>query len=297
MQVYVQGVSTRRVDDLVIAMGGTGISRSEVCRICAQLDADVAIRRTRRLEHIALPCVPRRYLLQGPDQPAGRVPGRRHRDRRQCRRQTGDGRREVHACATGDSETQEFWTDSLRDLRERGLDGVQLVISDAPSGLVKAVGTVLQGVSWQRFRVHFMRNVLAKVGKGHDEMVAATIRTIFAQPGQGEVRAQVDLIASMLAGQFPAVAQILPEAKTDLTASSDFPHPNPHWHWHWHKIWRTNPLTTQPHVKRRTDVVGIFPNPAALLRLSSYVLIEAHGEYRATGQGFVSLSTVGGRRA
>ena len=208
---------------------------------------------------------------------------------------SADGRREVLGGATGDSETQKFRTDFLRDLRERGLDGVQLVISDAPSGLVKAVGTVLQGISWQRFRVHFMRNVLAKVSKGHDEMVAATIRTIFAQPGQGEVRAQVDLVASMLAGQFPAVAQILPEAKTDLTASSDFP--RPHWHWHWHKIWRTNPLTTQPHVKRRTDVVGIFPNPAALLRLSSYVLIEAHGEYRVTGQGFVSLSTVGGRRA
>ena len=151
-------------------------------------------------------------------------------------------------------------------------DGVQLVISDAHRGLVNAIGTAFQGSSWQRCRVHFMRNVLAKVSKGHDEMVAATIRTIFAQPGQKEVRAQVDLVAAMLTSKFPAVAAMLTDSKADLTAFSDFPQA------HWSKTWSTNPLERlNREVKRRTDVVGIFPNPAALLRLSACVLIEAQG--------------------
>ena len=129
-----------------------------------------------------------------------------------------------------------------------------------------------------------MRNVLAKVSKGHAEMVAATIRTIFAQPGQKEVRAQVDLVAGMLTGQFPGVAKMLLDAKTDLTAFSDFPLP------HWRKIWSTNPLERlNREVKRRTDVVvGIFPNPAALLRLSSCVLIEAHDEWQDSDRRYLS---------
>ena len=131
--------------------------------------------------------------------------------------------------------------------------------------------------------MHFMRNVLAKVSKGHAEMVAATIRTIFAQPGQKEVRAQVDLVAGMLTGQFPGVAKMLLEAKTDLTAFSDFPLP------HWRKIWSTNPLERlNREVKRRTDVVGIFPNPAALLRLSSCVLIEAHAQWQDNDRRYLS---------
>jgi len=128
-----------------------------------------------------------------------------------------------------------------------------------------------------------MRNVLAKVSKGHDEMVAATIRTIFAQPGQAEVRTQVDLVANMLHSRFPAVAQMLTDAKADLTAFADFPHA------HWRKIWSTNPLERlNREVKRRTDVVGIFPNPAALLRLSSCVLIEAHDEWQDSDRRYLS---------
>jgi putative transposase len=279
MQAYVEGVSTRRVDDLVIAMGGTGISKSEVSRICAQLDADVAIWRTRSLDHIAFP-----YLFLDATYCKVRLGGRVVSQAVVIA--TGvsaDGRREVLGCATGDSETEDFWTEFLRDLRDRGLTGVQLVISDAHRGLVNAIGTVLQGVGWQRCRVHFMRNALAKVSKGHDEMVAATIRTIFAQPGQKEVRAQVDLVADMLTGQFPAVAQLLLDAKTDLTAFADFPLP------HWRKIWSTNPLERlNREVKRRTDVVGIFPNPAALLRLSSCVLIEAHDEWQDNDRRYLS---------
>ena len=279
MQAYVEGVSTRRVDDLVVAMGGTGISKSEVSRICAQLDTDVALWRTRTLDHIAFP-----YVFLDATYCKVRLAGRVVSQAVVIA--TGvsaDGRREVLGCATGDSETEAFWTEFLRDLRDRGLGGVQLVISDAHRGLVNAIGAGFQGSSWQRCRVHFMRNVLAKVSKGHDEMVAATIRTIFAQPGQAEVRAQVDLVADMLRGRFPAVADMLLDAKVDLTAFADFPHA------HWRKIWSTNPLERlNREVKRRTDVVGIFPNPAALLRLSSCVLIEAHDEWQDSDRRYLS---------
>ncbi len=279
MQAYVEGVSTRRVDDLVIAMGGTGISKSEVSRICAQLDTEVAIWRTRTLDHLAFP-----YVFLDATYCKVRLGGRVVSQAVVIA--TGvsaDGRREVLGCASGDSETEDFWTEFLRDLRDRGLTGVQLVISDAHRGLVNATAAVMQGASWQRCRVHFMRNVLAKVSKGHDQMVAATIRTIFAQPGPKQVRAQVDLVAEMLAGQFPAVAQMLLDAKTDLTAFADFPLP------YWRKIWSTKPLERlNREVKRRTDVVGILPTPAALLRLSSYVLIEAHDEWKDSDRRYLS---------
>ena len=196
---------------------------------------------------------------------------------------SAEGRREVLGCAVGDSETEAFWTEFLRDLRERGLGGVQLVISDSHRGLTNAVRTVLQGTSWQRCRVHFMRNALAKVSKGHAELVAATIRTIFAQPTADLARAHVDTVAAMLAAEFPAVAELLRDAKEDLTAYADFPHA------HWRKLWSTNPIERlNREVKRRTDVVGIFPNTDALLRLSACVLIEAHDEWQDSDRRYLS---------
>jgi putative transposase len=196
---------------------------------------------------------------------------------------SADGRREVLGCAVGDSETEAFWTEFLRSLRDRGLSGVQLVISDSHRGLTNAISAVLQGAAWQRCRVHFMRNALAKVNKGHAEMVAATIRTIFAQPTPDTVRGHVDDVAGMLAKQFPAVAELLREAKADLTAFADFPHA------HWRKIWSTNPIERlNREVKRRTDVVGIFPNTAALLRLSACVLLEAHDEWQDSDRRYLS---------
>jgi putative transposase len=279
MQAYVEGVSTRRVDDLVVALGGTGISKSEVSRICAQLDRDVAAWRVRPLDDEAFPyvfldatyCKVRlnaRVVSQAVVIATGVSAG---------------GRREVLGCAVGDNESEAFWTEFLRDLRDRGLGGVQLVISDSHRGLTNAISAVLHGATWQRCRVHFMRNALAKVSKGHAEMVAATIRTIFAQPTGEAVRAQVDAVADTLAGQFPAVAALLRDAKADLTAFADFPHA------HWQKIWSTNPLERlNREVKRRTDVVGIFPNPAALLRLSACVLIEAHDEWQDSDRRYLS---------
>jgi putative transposase len=279
MQAYVEGVSSRRVDDLVVAMGGTGISKSEVSRICAKLDSEVATWRSRPLDEQAFP-----YIFLDATYCKVRLNGRVVSQAVVIA--TGvsaDGRREVLGCQVGDSETEPFWTEFLRDLRDRGLSGVQLVISDAHRGLTNAVATVLQGAAWQRCRVHFMRNALAKVSKGHGEMVAATIRTIFAQPSGPKVREQVDNVAALLAGEFPAVAQLLLDAKTDLTAFADFPLS------HWQKIWSTNPLERlNREVKRRTDVVGIFPNPAALLRLSACVLIEAHDEWQDGDRRYLS---------
>ncbi|MBA2699700.1 MAG: IS256 family transposase [Nocardioidaceae bacterium] len=282
-QAFVEGVSTRRVDDLVIAMGGSGISKSEVSRICAQLDTDVAAWRTRPLDDQPFPYVfldatycktriNKRVVSQAVVIATG---------------VSADGRREVLGCAVGDSETEAFWTEFLRDLRERGLHGVQLVISDAHSGLTAAADTVLQGSAWQRCRVHFMRNLLAKVSKGDGEMVAALIRTIFAQPTPDTVRGQLEVVAGMLEPKFPAVAVMLRDAKTDLTAFADFPQP------HWRRIWSTNPIERlNKEVKRRTDVVGIFPNTDALLRLSACVLIEAHDEWQDSDRRYLSEASM-----
>ena len=279
MQAYVEGVSTRRVDDLVIALGGTGISKSEVSRICAKLDAEVAAWRARPLDEQAFPYV---YL----DATYCKVRINQRVVSQAVVIATGvssDGKREVLGCAVGDSETEAFWTEFLRDLRDRGLGGVQLVISDAHRGLTNAISTVLQATAWQRCRVHFMRNALAKVNKGHAEMVAATIRTIFAQPSGKQVREQLDNVADLLRGEFPAVADLLLDAKADLTAFADFPL------LHWQKIWSTNPLERlNREVKRRTDVVGIFPHTAALLRLSACVLIEAHDEWQDSDRRYLS---------
>ena len=168
-----------------------------------------------------------------------------------------DGHREVLGFAVGDSEDGAFWTAFLRCLQARGLDGVQLVISDAHSGLQHAIDAVLLGAAWQRCRVHFMRNVLAKVPKGSAEMVAAAIRTIFAQPDAALVREQVDDIAAMLGRQFPAVATHAARRRRRPAPRSPTSPPA-----HWRKIWSTNPLERlNREIKRRTDVVGIFPNP------------------------------------
>jgi len=280
MQAYVEGVSTRKVDDLVAALGiSSGISKSEVSRICAQLDEDVAAWRSRPLDHLTFPYV---FL----DATYCKVRVNKRVVSRAVVIATGvsaDGRREVLGCAVGDSETEAFWTEFLRSLRDRGLTGVQLVISDSHRGLTSAVTTVLQGAAWQRCRVHFMRNALARVSKGEAEMVAAAIRTIFAQPTAELVREQVEVVAGTLAGKFPTVAQLLRDAREDLTAFADFPTA------HWRKIWSTNPLERlNREVKRRTDVVGIFPNDAALQRLAGCVLIEAHDEWQVSDRRYLS---------
>jgi putative transposase len=248
MQAWVEGVSTRKVDDLVAALGvESGISKSEVSRICAQLDTEVAAWRARPLDEQAVP-----YVFLDATYCKARVNGRVVS--RAVVIATGvsaDGRREVLGCDVGDSENEVFWTDFLRSLRDRGLAGVQLVISDSHRGLTNAIDTVLAGAAWQRCRVHFMRNVLARVSKGQAEMVAAAIRTIFAQPTADTVREAVENVAATLDRQFPAVATLLRDAREEITAFADFPQA------HWRKIWSTNPVRHEaPHDRRE---VGVLP--------------------------------------
>ena len=183
----------------------------------------------------------------------------------------------------GDSEDGAFRTAFLRSLKARGLPGVQLVVSDAHTGLKAAIAAVMAGAAWQRCRVHFLRNVLARVPKASAEMVTAAIRTIFAQPTGQEVVDQVDKVAAMLAPKFPAIATMLGDAREDLTAFTAFPVA------HWRKLWSTNPLERlNKEVKRRTNVVGIFPDDAAVLRLAGAVLIEAHDEWQVAERRYLS---------
>ena len=194
-----------------------------------------------------------------------------------------DGHREVLGCAVGDNETETFWTEFLTSLRDRGLHGVQLVVSDAHRGLVAAIERTVQGAAWQRCRVHFMRNALAKASKADGPMIGAWIRTIFAQATPDAVRDQLETVADSLHESHSAIAIMLREAKADLTAFADFPHA------HWPKIWSTNPIERlNKELKRRTYVVGIFPNTAALLRLSAAVLIEHHDEWQDTNRRYLS---------
>jgi len=220
MQAWIEGVSTRKVDDLVAALGvESGISKSEVSRICSQLDTDVAAWRERSLADQATP-----YVFLDATYCKARVNGRVvSRAVVIATGVTADGHREVLGVDVGDSENEEFWTAFLRSLRDRGLRGVQLVISDAHRGLTNAIGVVCAGAAWQRCRVHFMRNALAKVGKGHAEMVAAAIRTIFTQPTGSGVRAHVETVAGTLDQQFPTIAELLRDSREDITAFADFP--------------------------------------------------------------------------
>ena len=280
MEACVHGTSTRKVDDLVRALGvDSGISKSEVSRICAELDADVTVFRSRSLSHTVFP-----YLFVDATYLKARVDGRVvSRAVVIATGVTAEGGREVLGLDVGDSEDGAFWTAFLRSLKARGLTGVQLVVSDAHTGLKQAIGAVMAGAGWQRCRVHFLRNVLARVPKGSAEMVAAAIRTIFAQPTAAEVTDQLDKVAAMLASKFPAVATMLTEAREDLTAFTAFPVA------HWRKLWSTNPLERlNKEVKRRTNVVGIFPNDAAVLRLAGAVLLEVHDEWQVTERRYLS---------
>jgi transposase-like protein len=291
MEAYVTGTSTRKVDDLVVAMGAdTGISKSEVSRICADLDVEVTAFRDRSLVEVEFP-----YVFLDACFCKARIGGdRRGRGSRVTAQAiviatgvSADGRREVLGFDVGDSESGPFWTAFLRSLKARGLHGTQLVISDAHTGLKAAIGSILLGASWQRCRIHFGRTLLAVVPAGHADMVAAAVRTIFAQPDAVSVRRQLQVIAGMLGRQFPNLDTMLRDAADDITAFADFPTA------HWKKIWSTNPLErVNREIKRRTDVVGVFPNPAALLRLAGAVLGEIHDEWQVSDRRYLSETSM-----
>lgn len=253
MEAYVHGVSTRSVDDLVGALGvDSGISKSEVSRICAGLDTEIARFRERTLTHTSFPYV---FL----DATFCKVRVGAHVVSRALVVATGvsiDGSREVLGTAVGDSESFEFWREFLTSLKARGLSGVHLVISDAHSGLKAAVMQQFAGSSWQRCRVHFMRNLRAAVAAKHVPPVMAAVETIFAHTDPVEVAAQWDQVTDTFAGSFPKVAALMESAKHDVLAFTAFPKA------HWQKVWSNNPIERlNKEIKRRADVVEIFPKP------------------------------------
>ncbi len=273
MEAYVNGVSTRSVDKLVASMGvDTGISKSEVSRICVGLDTRVEAFRNRTLGHTTFPYV---YLdatyVHVRDDALGQVVSRAVVIATGI---TAQGGREILGVAIGDSEDSTFWTAFLRSLKTRGLGGVRLVISDAHEGLKKSIRKCFQGASWQRCRVHFIRNLLSNVPKGQSDFVAAAFRSIFTLTTTAEVKARWDEIADTLEGEFPKAAALMLDAKDDVLAFAAFPQK------HWTKIWSNNPLERlNKEVKRRTNVIGIFPNDAAAIRLIGAVLADQHEEW------------------
>lgn len=259
-------------------MGGTGISKSTVSRLCKELDEEAEAFRTRPLEGE----VPYLWLdaLYEKVREGNRV---RSMAVVLAIGVTAEGTRTVVGIDVGNTEDEAFWKAFLRSLVRRGLSGVQLVISDAHAGLKKAIGQVLVGASWQRCRVHAMRNLLTAVPRGQQAMVMAMVRTIFAQPTQREAKEQLAQVARALKKSVPRAATLLDEMAEEVLAYMAFPAE------HWRQIHSNNPLERQnKEVRRRTRVVGIFPNRASLLRLVSLLLAEQDDEWQAAEKAYMS---------
>jgi putative transposase len=280
-EAYVQGISTRSVDDLVQAMGMTGISKREVSRLCAEIDDKVRTFLNRPLEgdwpYVWLDAT---YVKV---RQAGRIVavaviiavG-----------VNSDGRREVLGMDIGPSEAETFWTEFLRKLARRGLRGVKLVISDAHEGLKAAIAKVLHA-TWQRCRVHLMRNLLAHAGRQGRGVAAAFIATAFAQEDAEAAKAQWRKLADQLRPKLPKLAGFMDEAEADVLAYMHFPGA------HRTKLHSTNPLERlNGAVKRRTDVVGIFPNEAAITRLVGAILLEQNDEWAVQRARYMTLETI-----
>ncbi len=270
-ECYVRGVSTRRVEGLVAQLGIERISRSRVSEMAGELDPQVEAFRNRPLDGAPYTYVWLDALTQKVRE-AGRIVNVA------CVVATGvnaSGSREILGLDLHTTEDGAGWTAFLRGLVARGLSGVHLVISDAHPGLVDAIAATLPGASWQRCRTHFLRNLLAKVPKSAGPFVATLVRSIFAQPDAVAVQAQFRRVVDQLAERFPAAAEMLAEAGPDILAFSCFPQA------HWRQIWSNNPQERlNKEIRRRTDVVGIFPDRAAVIRLVGMVLAEQHDEWQ-----------------
>ncbi|GAP79892.1 MULTISPECIES: IS256 family transposase [Brachybacterium] len=285
---WIDGVSTRKVEDLVRALGNeSGISKSQVSRICGEIDEVVAEFLHRRLDHTWFP-----YLFLDAT----------YLDIRQGGRVVSQavvvatgvaatGHREVLGMAIGDAETTDFWTEFLRSLRERGLtistpaapEGVLMVTSDAHSGLKHAIKAVLPGASWQRCRVHFARNITQTLGSARSKPVNALVSTIFAQTSPETVRDSFQQVTASLESSFPKIAAMLKDAEADLTAFAAFPIE------HWRKIWSNNPIErVNREIKRRADVVQIFPSRDSATRLVGAVLQDQHEEWQYGERRYIS---------
>jgi transposase-like protein len=280
-EAYVQGISTRSVDDLVKAMGMSGISKSQVSRLCEEIDGKVKAFLERPIEG---------------DWPYLWIDASYLKVRRGGRIVSvaviiavgvnSDGRREVLGMEIGTSEAEPIWTEFLRKLTRRGLRGVKLVVSDAHEGIKAAVSKVLCA-TWQRCRVHFMRNVLAHAGKSGRRVVSAFIGTAFAQDTAEAARTQWRAVADQIRPKVPKLATIMDEAEPDVLAYMSFPKE------HRAKLHSTNPIERlNGEIKRRTDVVGIFPNEEAITRLVGALLLEQNDEWAVQRGRYMTLETI-----
>ena len=280
-EAYIQGVSTRSVDDLVKAMGMSGVSKSQVSRLCEEIDGKVKAFLDRPIEgdwpYLWIDATYVKVRNNGRIVSAAVII---------AVGANADGRREVLGMDIGPSEAETFWTDFLRKLRRRGLRGVKLVISDAHEGIKAAVSKVLTS-SWQRCRVHFMRNVLAHATKSGRRVVSAFIATAFAQDDAEAARGQWRKVADQLRPKTPRLAALMDEAEADVLAYMAFPAA------HRTKLHSTNPIERlNGEIKRRTEVVGIFPNEAAITRLIGAILLEANDEWAVQRSRYMTLETL-----
>jgi putative transposase len=280
-EAYIQGISTRSVDDLVKALGMTGISKSQVSRLCEEIDEKVQAFLDRPIEG---------------DWPYLWIDATYVKVRQNGRiisvaviiavGVNSDGRREVLGMEIGASEAETFWTAFLRKLARRGLRGVKLVISDSHEGIKAAVSKVLS-TTWQRCRVHFMRNVLAHAGKQGRRVISAFIATAFAQNDAKAASQQWRHVADQIRPKVPKLATLLDEAEIDVLAYMSFPLA------HRAKLHSTNPLErVNGEIKRRTEVVGIFPNEAAIIRLVGAILLEQNDEWAVQRARYMTLETI-----
>ncbi len=281
-EAYVQGISTRSVDDLVRAMGMEGISRSQVSRLCAEIDERVRDFLARPIEgdwpYLWLDATYVKVREAGRIVPVAVTI---------AVGVNADGRREVLGMAVGSSEAEPFWLDFLRTLKRRGLAGVKLVVSDAHEGLKAAVTKVLRA-TWQRCRVHFARNALAHAGKAQRRIVSAWIGTAYAQEDAAAAHAQWRTVADQLRPKVPKLATLMDSAEEDVLAYMHFPAA------HRTKLHSTNPIERlNGEIKRRTDVVGIFPNEAAVIRLVGAILLEQSDEWATQRSRYMTLETIG----
>jgi transposase-like protein len=280
-EAYVQGISTRSVDDLVKAMGMSGISKSQVSRLCEEIDGKVKAFLDRPLEgDWPYLWIDATYVKV---RQAGRIVSVAAIIAVGV---NADGRREVLGLDIGASEAETFWTAFLRKLTRRGLRGVKLVISDGHEGIKAAVAKVLNA-SWQRCRVHFMRNALAHAGKSGRRVVSAFIATAFAQDDAEAAKLQWRRVADQLRPQLPKLATFLDAAETEVLTFMSFPKD------HRAKIHSVNPLERlNGEIKRRTEVVGIFPNEAAITRLVGALLLEQNDEWAVQRARYMTLETI-----
>ena len=282
VEAYVKGVSTRKVDDLVRALGIDGISRTEVSRICKVLDDEVRTFLGRPIEtecpYLWLDATFHKVREAGRVISVATVVGIAV---------TATGERTIVGAATGLSEDHQFWVSFLRSLVKRGLHGVRLVISDAHEGLRQAISKVLGEASWQRCRVHFMRNLLSTVPKTAQDSVAAIVRSVFAQPDHASAMAQLHEVSALLHPRFPQVAELLEDAAEDVLAHLHFPRE------HRRRLHSTNPIERlHKEVKRRTRVVGIFPTRDSLMRMVGTLLAEQDDEWQVADRRYFSVGSM-----